>query len=188
MFKSDQFITAKNLLDWNLKYNLGITDKKVSKGKLFLEEGQKCNYFYYVLKGLVRLYYYDLDGHEITHWFSGEDMMITSPFSFFKNEPNILYFQALEDTDLLLITKEQIDLLISSTPSASNKIRNLYVEFAMILSRRVMGIHTQTAEERYLKLMEIHPYLFQRAKLAHIASYLGITPQSLSRIRKNLAH
>lgn len=186
MFKSDQFITAENLIDWNLKYKLGLVNKKVQKGKIFLEEGQKCNYFYYVLKGLVRLYYYDLDGHEITHWFSGEDMMITSPYSFFKNEPNIIYLQALEDTDMILITKEQIDVLISTAPSSSNKIRNLYVEFAMILSRRVMSIHTQTAEERYLTLIEMYPFLFQKAKLTHIASYLGITPQSLSRIRKNL--
>lgn len=186
MFKSDQFITAKKLLDWNLKYKLGLTTKTVHKSEIFLEEGQKCNYFFLVLKGFVRVYYYDLDGHEITHWFSADEMMVTSPFSFFKNEPNILYFQALEDTELLLITKEQIDSILLHDPSLSDNIRNLYVEFAMILSRRVMSIHTQTAEDRYLQLMEVHPYLFHKAKLAHIASYLGITPQSLSRIRKNL--
>lgn len=88
---------------------------------------------------------------------------------------------------MILLTKEQIDAILFNDPSLSNRIRGLYVEFAMILSRRIMSIHTQTAEERYLKLMEIPPYLFQRAKLAHIAFFLGVTPQSLSRIRKKLS-
>ena len=56
----------------------------------------------------------------------------------------------------------------------------------MVFSRRVMSIHTETAEERYLNLIKEHPLLFQKAKLTHIASFLGITPQSLSRIRKNI--
>ncbi|MEM9329664.1 MAG: Crp/Fnr family transcriptional regulator, partial [Bacteroidota bacterium] len=65
-------------------------------------------------------------------------------------------------------------------------LRQMNSEFAMVLSRRVMSIHTETAEDRYLRLMKEHPLLFQKAKLSHIASFLGITQQSLSRIRKNI--
>ncbi|MEM1002117.1 MAG: Crp/Fnr family transcriptional regulator [Bacteroidota bacterium] len=186
MVTPNQFITSKELLDWNIEFNLGLNQMSVKKGKVFLEEGQKCNYFYFVLKGIVRLYYYDLDGHEITHLFSSENTMITAPFSYFKNEPNDLYLQALEDTELLIITLEQLNTIFKKIDYLGARIRDLYLEYILLFSRRVMSIHTKTAEQRYLKLMDSHPYLFQQAKLTHIASYLGITIQSLSRIRKNL--
>lgn len=188
LIKSEKYITASNLIQWNVDLKLGLKNRSVKKGKLFLEEGQRCDYFYFILKGFVRLYYLDLNGNEITHWFSLENSMITSPLSFFKKEKNILYFEAVEDTELILITSEQLNTIIAQFKSTEEAVRNLYAEFAMILSRRVMSIHTQTAEERYLKLMKEHPYLFQKAKLTHVASFLGVTPQSLSRIRKNLQH
>lgn len=186
MMKSYPYFRAKDLLQWNINLRLDLSTDFKKRGDLFLEEGQHCDYFYYILKGFVRVYYLDLEGKEITHWFSATDSMITSPFSFFKKEKNILYFEALEDTELLLLTHNQLDAILSQSQSTEKAYRNLLVEFAMILSRRIMSIHTETAEERYLKLIKEHPLLFQKAKLTHIASFLGITPQSLSRIRKNI--
>lgn len=186
MIEADKYIKAKDLLDWNIGLQLDLTRETKKKGELFLEEGQRCHYFYYVLKGFVRTYYNDLEGNEVTHWFTAENSMITSPFSFFKKERNILYFEALEETDLLLISYDQLNKIIENNKSVGESIRHMYAEFAMILSRRVMSIHTQTAEDRYLQIMKQYPYLFQKAKLTHIASFLGITPQSLSRIRKNI--
>ncbi|UTW64078.1 Crp/Fnr family transcriptional regulator [bacterium SCSIO 12741] len=149
-------------------------------------EGQRCNYFYYILKGFIRVYYIDLEGNEVTHWFTPEDCMITSPLSFFKDEENILFFEALEDTEALLINRQQLDTIINQFKSTEEAVRHLYAEFAMVFSRRIMSIHTESAEDRYLKLLKDYPLLFQKAKLSHIASFLGITPQSLSRIRKNI--
>ena len=186
MIHSEQFISAKDLLDWNIELQLGLQTSLKRKGELFLEEGQHCDYFYYILKGFVRLYYLDIEGNEITHWFSAEDSMVTSPFSFYKKEKNILFFEALEDTELLLITQSQLDIIVSQSKTTAKAYRHMLAEFAMVLSRRVMSIHTETAEDRYLKLIKEHPLLFQKAKLSHIASFLGVTPQSLSRIRKNL--
>jgi len=186
MLRTGKYISLKKLLDWNIRLSLELSNRSVKRGELFLEEGQRCDYFYYIIKGFVRLYYFDLNGNEVTHWFSSDNMMVTSPFSFFKKEENILYFEALEDTEMILVTYDQLDKISSQVKSAGASIRDMYADFAMLLSRRVMSIHTQTAEERYLKLMEEYPFLFQKAKLTHIASYLGITPQSLSRIRKNL--
>ena len=186
MINASTYIKASDLLQWNIELNLGLRTSTQKRGSVFLEEGQRCDYFYYVLKGFVRLYYNDLEGNEVTHWFAAEDSMVTSPFSYFKKEENILYFQALEDTELLLISYAQLETILEQFKSTEEAVRHLYAEFAMTLSRRVMSIHTQTAEDRYLKLMKEHPLLFQKAKLTHIASYLGITPQSLSRIRKNL--
>ncbi|MCT4643974.1 MAG: Crp/Fnr family transcriptional regulator [Carboxylicivirga sp.] len=186
MFRVNNYIELKELLDWNIALNLGLTSASIKKNEVFLKEGQQCNYLYYVIKGFIRVYYLDLNGDEITHWFSDKDSMITSPFSFIKNEKNILFFQALEDTELLLISSEQINTISSQAKSTEEAIRNLYAEFAMVLSRRVISIHTETAEERYLKLLREHPHLLQKAKLSHIASFLGITQQSLSRIRKHI--
>ena len=87
---------------------------------------------------------------------------------------------------MLLINNQQLDIIMSQSRSTEKAYRNLLAEFAMVLSRRIMSIHTETAEDRYLKLMREHPHIFQKAKLTHIASFLGITPQSLSRIRKNI--
>ena len=188
MFQSDQFIAKEHLQKWSEKLGFEFKTQSAKKGEVFLKHKQGCHYFYYVSKGFIRLYYLDLDGQEMTHWFSAENMMITSPFSFFKEETNILNFQALEDTELILITKDQLNLLSDQIDQANKAFQSLFVEFAMRLSRRVMSIHTESAEYRYLKLLEEHPLIFQKAKLAHISSYLGITQQSLSRIRKKLVH
>lgn len=181
-----KFISTESLLQWNIKLKLDLDTQSYKKGEVFLKEGQHCDYFYYVLKGFIRVYYLDLEGKEITHWFTAKDSMITSPFSFFKREKNILFFEALEDTEVLLINNTQLDAIMSEFKSTEKAVRDMYVEFAMVFSRRIMSIHTETAEDRYLKLMEQHPLLFQKAKLSHIASFLGVTPQSLSRIRKNI--
>jgi CRP-like cAMP-binding protein len=185
MFQS-KFFSSKNLLEWNIEYNLDISNKSLEKGELLLESGQRCDYFYLVLKGFLRVYYLDIDGNEVTHWFSAKDTTVTSPFSYFKKEENILFIEALEDTDVLLISSHQLNTIIQNIASANQEARNLLAEFAMTFSRKVMDIHTKSAEARYLKLMAEHPAIFQKAKLSHIASFLGITQQSLSRIRKNI--
>lgn len=185
MFKT-KFISARNLLEWNIEFNLGLKSVSLQKSELLLEAGQRCDYFYLVLKGCLRVYYLDLDGNQITHWFAAENSIVTSPFSFFKKEENILYIETLEDTELLCITSEQFKIISKEVKNADYELRKLYAEFAMIFSRRIMSIHTKTAQERYLDLLNKHPYLFEKAKLSHIASFLGITQQSLSRIRKNI--
>jgi hypothetical protein len=105
---------------------------------------------------------------------------------FFKQEENILYFEATEETELILLNSNQLEIIINKIEYSGDAIRNLFAEFGMVMSRRVMSIHTQTAEERYLSLMNNYPEVFQKAKLTQVASFLGITPQSLSRIRKQI--
>ncbi|WNJ18011.1 Crp/Fnr family transcriptional regulator [Pontibacter sp. G13] len=186
MFSSKPYLDLDKLLKWNLEFDLKLTQKAVQKGEIFLKEGQPCHHLYYIQQGFIRVYYLDLAGKEITHWFCGQDSIITSPFSYVRGERNILFFEALEGTELTLISAQQINSLIQHVPALGTGLREMNAEFAMVLSRRIMSIHTETAEERYLHLMEEHPLIFQKAKLSHIASFLGITQQSLSRIRKNL--
>lgn len=185
MFRTS-FITAQKLLDWNIDLSLGLTNIYVKRRDFVLEEGQRCDYFYFVLKGCLRVYYIDLHGNQVTHWFAAENSMVTSPFSFFKQEKNILWIEAIEDTEIIPLSAKQLRTIIKAVNNADSQIRKLYAEFAMNFSRRIMDIHTKTAEERYLKFIDKHPDLIKRVKLSHIASYLGITQQSLSRIRKNI--
>lgn len=186
MFSFTPYIDISELIKWDIEFDLKLTNKKAKKGELFLKEGQRCDHLYFILQGFTRVYYLDLEGNEVTHWFCAKDSVITSPFSYVKGERNILFFEALEDTELMLISSNQLEKLIHHLPELGEALRHINAEFAMVLSRRIMSIHTETAEERYLKLMKEHPLLFQKAKLSHIASFLGVTQQSLSRIRKNL--
>ncbi len=186
MFSAEPYIDIDKLLRWNMAFDLSLTNRTVEKGEIFLREDQRCDHLYYIVDGFVRVYYLDLEGNEITHWFCAKDSIITSPFSFVKRERNILSFEALEAAKLLLINSAQLDQLIGHLPELGEAFRHINAEFAMVLSRRIMSLHNETAEQRYLNLIEDHPLLFQKAKLSHIASFLGITQQSLSRIRKNL--
>lgn len=186
MIQTENHLPLKNLLEWNIEYQLGLTTKTVKKGEIFLRKGEPCFHLYFVIKGFIRVFYYDLEGNEMTHMFAYENSITTSPFSFFKREENILFFEAMEETELILITSDQLQKIIDQFEHTGEAVRNLFIEFGMVMSRRIMSIHTETAEERYLKLMKDYPEIFRKAKLIQIASYLGITPQSLSRIRKNL--
>ncbi|MCR9252799.1 MAG: Crp/Fnr family transcriptional regulator, partial [bacterium] len=149
MFSSKPYIDINQLKQWNVDFDLGLKNKSVKKGEVFLKGGERCIHLYYVLSGFVRVYYFDLEGNEITHWFCSKDSIITSPFSYVKGETNILFFEALEDTELMLISSNQLEKLINHLPETSESFRKINAEFAMVLSRRIMSIHTKTAEERY---------------------------------------
>ena len=186
MVQTDKYIALQDIYEWSDKLGLKIDGVEVKKGGVFLKQGQKCDYFYYIIEGLMRIFYYDHEGHEVTHWFSSQDMMITSPDSFFNGNENILNFEALEDCKLLLVTHEHLEAASKNVPGFDVVFRKLIVDYTIQLSRRIMSIHTESAEYRYLQLIKYHPNIFHRTKLSHIASYLGITIQSLSRIRRKL--
>lgn len=186
MVNTDKYVSLNDILKWDKELNLNVQTLTIKKGDFILEQGYKCDYFYFVSKGFVRAFYYDLEGNEITHWFSRENMVITSPDSFFRNKENTANIEALEDAELYLLTKDNIDVIIDNIESSDRLFLNLIIDFAIEFSGRIRSIHTESAEFRYLKLIEQHPNIFNRAKLSHIASYLGIRVQSLSRIRKRL--
>ncbi len=188
MFQPENSITRQKLEKWANELGLELKTMQVGRSEVFLEQRQKCNYFYFVVKGFMRFYYIDIDGNERTHMFSSENSMFTSPVSFFNDEPNIFSFQALEASEFICLTRDQLSLFTSKIEEANKALEALYINYIVSFSRKVISIYTETAEYRYLKLIEDNPDVFQKAKLAHIASYLGITQQSLSRIRKQLIH
>lgn len=156
--------------------------KKFSSGDHLFRQGDICRHLYYIKKGLVRLYFYSGKGKEITVWFSAEDTLITAIDSFYFHKPTRDYCEALEDLEVYLITYTQLETLLSDKKGAQIAFYILY-EVTRKMAYLIDSIRFQSAEERYLSLTEKYPAILQRASLGQIASFLGITQETLSRIR-----
>lgn len=160
---------------------------QVPANTILLEIGSVCDHLYFIENGILRNYYYDAKGNDITHWFASEGMVVTIPPSFFKRTPSQFRIEALEDMVVRNITFDQMQEAFSQSHQLERFGRLLVTEIMMVLGQKIMDLQTKSAEERYNDLLEDHPDIFQRAKLGHIATYLGITQQSLSRIRANIS-
>lgn len=186
MIKVNRFLPTEKIRLWNNQYNLGIEEKRVVKGETLLQAGFKCRHLYIVEKGFLRMFYHGLDSHEYTHWFAGDGSVCTSPFSFFRGEPNILNIEVLEDSEIIILNQKQTEKIVSLIDQDTKPIRNLFIEMSMIMSRRIINMNTESAEKQYMRFKQEFPEVFKRAKKAHIASYIGVRPQSLSRIINNI--
>lgn len=161
--------------------------KKLRKKHFILQEGEISKYSIFVEKGILRTYTIDEKGNEHTLQLASEGWWAADLFSFFTNEPSNFYIEALEDCELLLISKESWDELMDQVPAFERYFRILIQNNLVSTQRRLMGSLSQTAEEKYLNLAASYPYILQRVPQTIIASFLGITPETLSRIRSQLA-
>jgi CRP-like cAMP-binding protein len=156
--------------------------KKFSKGDHLFREGEVCKSLYYIKKGLVRIYYNSNQGKEITIWFSSEDTLVTAIDSFYFHKPTRDYCEALEDLVVYTITHSQLETLLKSEKGAQIVFYIMYE-----VTRKMAELNESTrflsAEERYTSLVSNYPAILQRVSLGQIASYLGITQETLSRIR-----
>jgi len=148
--------------------------------------GEICRYGCYVIKGAFRYYQLNERDAEYTTRFSFEDWWVGDLQSLFNNTPAALSLQALEDATVLGIDKKGYDFLFEHSPTFSELFRINRNSGFNKLNQLMIDKMSKTAEERYLDLLQQHPFIFQRVALKHIASYLGIQPESLSRIRKNI--
>ena len=153
------------------------------KGEIIIESGKICNYLFLVESGLLRNFYYDLKGNDITHWFAKEEMFATVPPSFFNREESFFYIEAIENTEVKGFSYDNIDKAFQQSRVIERFGRQMVTQIMITLGRKVVDLQTKSAEQRYEELIENYHDIFQRANLGHIASYLGITQQSLSRIR-----
>lgn len=158
--------------------------QKVKKGELLLLKGQVCDKIYFVKKGCVRLYYV-ADEVEITVWFSFENNSAIELSSFLSAAPSDYYLEAIEDSEVLSIYKSELTGMYSRYPEMEAIMRAFWEDVILNLLKRFTALQKDSAEKRYLDLMD-QPRYMQRIPQKYLASYIGVTPSSLSRIRRNL--
>ena len=160
--------------------------KKLRKKQFLLHEGEVCKNIGFVNSGCLREYTIDNKGSEHIIQFAIEDWWISDPNSFLSGLPSTYNIDVLEDSEVLLLEKSERENLLDSCPKMERFFRILIEANFVATQRRISDSLSTTAEERYLKFVKTYPKLIEQVSQNHIASYLGITPQSLSRIRKEL--
>ena len=152
------------------------------KSTLLVTEGQYADKSYFIIKGCARAYYLK-DGKDITDWFAFENDFINSINSFFENIPSPHFIELLEPTTFLEISRADIFHLADSYHDFDRLLRIIATKTMLALRNRIFSIQFETARQKYENLLIIRPDITQRVPLMHIASYLGITLETLSRIR-----
>jgi CRP-like cAMP-binding protein len=161
--------------------------KKLRKRQYLLQEGDLCRYTVFVEKGLLRSFIVDDKGTEHILQFAFEGWWMADLYSFLTNEPSPYYMDAIEDSELLMIDRESWDNLLVQVPAMERYFRILIQNNLIATQRRLMGTMSDTAEEKYLKLTRTFPECIQRVPQHMIASYLGMTRETLSRTRGHMA-
>ena len=159
--------------------------KSYKKGEEVLSFNENCNYLYFVNRGILRGYYF-IESKEITNWFSQENEFATCFYSFIARKLSVESIQTIEDTELILIPYSTLQSLYKNFPESERVGRIITENYYLRLEERLLSIQFKSAKERYLNLMEAKPSLIKRAALGQIASYLGISQETLSRMRAEL--
>ena len=159
--------------------------KKLRKRQFFLQEGDVCKYMGFIVKGATRMFAVDEKGHEHILHFGLEEWWVGDYESFYLLTPSKYYVEALEDADLILITNEQLQELARTTKAVAAMLDSLNQGATIANNKRMRAAISLTAEERYEDLAKTYPHFLQRFPQNMIASYLGISPETLSRIRKS---
>jgi CRP-like cAMP-binding protein len=161
--------------------------KKLRKRQYLLQEGDVCKYTIFVESGLLRTFTIDEKGTEYILQFAFEGWWMGDIYSFLTDEPSVYNIEALENCELLLLTRPSWELLLNRIPVFERYFRILIQNNLIATQRRLMGSMSKTAEEKYTGLLDKFPGCLQRLPQHMIASYLGITPETLSRIRSQMA-
>ncbi len=158
--------------------------KSFKKGTLLLAEGSYAKECYFILKGCVRSFYL-VDGEERTTEFYTENQSI-NPVSYLTKQPSTYYLSCLEDCEIAVSSAERNKVLIEKVPKLEALILQMSSELLVQNQVSFDDFKNLSPEKRYLKLLETRPDLFNRVPLQQLATYLGITPVSLSRMRKRI--
>lgn len=161
--------------------------RKVKKGEQLLKQGDICQHTFFVEKGLLRYFSIDKKGKENVLQFAPENWFITDRESVYFNQPSKYYLDALEDSDVLVLEKNFVEKISEQNNSFAEFNNKLLHNHIRSLQKRIELLLSATAEERYLDFIKVYPDILLRVPQTLIASYLGITPESLSRVRKELA-
>ena len=157
--------------------------KRFRKHQFILQEGDIARYETFIVKGLTRTYELDEKGEEHIIQFGLEDWWVGDLYSFLTQTPSQFNIDCIEDTDVLRISKEQLDQLYIEVPKLERHFRILIQNAFISSTKRISSTLRLSASERYAEFVKNYPQIEQRVPNHQIASYLGIKPQSLSRIR-----
>ncbi|MEN9458786.1 MAG: hypothetical protein RL135_1376 [Bacteroidota bacterium] len=161
--------------------------KKIRKKQYLLQEGNICRHLAFVEKGLLRSYNVDEKGIEHMIHFAWEGWWMADMLSFLSNEPSTYHIDAIEDAELLLISQQDFEEMFLKVPVMERYFRILFQNNIISKERRLISSITNSAEEKYIHLTATNPELIKRIPQQLVASYLGITPETLSRIKNKLA-
>lgn len=162
-------------------------EKEFLKDELLLKQGRICNEYYFIEEGFARAYTHDLDGNDITTAFYNHNSIMCELFSFFKRVPSKENIETLSECRVWCLTFEELQTVFHDLPLFREFGRTILINFYAQLKTRMLSALQETAEQRYINLLKANPDIFQHAALKQIASYLGVTDTSLSRIRKEFA-
>jgi CRP-like cAMP-binding protein len=163
------------------------TPKRVHKGDVILRIGEVCQYTCFVVKGCLRSYVIDEKGKEHIIQFAPENWWISEQISLINAEPAMYYIDAVEDTEFLAVNQQFFREFYHVVPASREMLDRLQLNSLRSFQKRLISHLSATGEERYLSFIKTYPPLALRLPQKMIASYLGVTPESLSRIRKELA-
>jgi len=154
------------------------------KKKAFLHEaGEICKGNYFVVKGCLRLYFIDIKGAEQTTQFAIENWWISDLTSYLMHKPSDFYIQAAEETQVIVLERRDYDELFDKLPKLERYFRLIFQKLHQASQIRIKYLYSQTAEERYVNFNKLFPEFVQRVPQYMLASYLGFTPEFLSKIR-----
>lgn len=160
--------------------------KQYAKGEVYIKPGMVCNSVSYINSGLLRSYFL-LDGKEFTSSFIDKDCYFSDYESFLTRKPTVLYTEAIEPTEVIDISYKDLQYMYSNYPECERVGRLIAEELFVHLSDRSSSFLLDSPEQRYVKFLQEYETVVQRIPQYMIASYLGITPEALSRIRSRLS-
>ena len=163
-----------------------LTPKKLRKRQYWLQEGDICKYICVLEKGALRAFVLDEKGNEHTTAFALEGWTMGDLSSYIKAEPATLNIEALEDSELIQISKNSFDTLLEKMPKFQTYIRILMTDAYMAIQKRSTNMISLSLEERYKAFLDMYPSLPQRVPQHMIASHIGLSPETLSRIKKRI--
>jgi len=163
------------------------TEKEFAKNEWLLKSGRICNEYHFLAEGFGRVYTHDLDGNDVTTAFFSGNQIVCEIFSFFKRVPSKENIQALTPCQTYYINYTDLQTIFHTMPLFREFGRAILINAYADLKQRMMATLHETAEERYSRLIQSKPDIFLHAPLKNIASYLGVTDTSLSRIRKEFS-
>lgn len=158
--------------------------KNIKSNEFLLAQGDVCKHLLFVQKGCLRLYYVK-DDVEVSVWFSFEHTSAIEVYSFISELPSNYFLQAIEDSEVFFLDKEELDKLCLAHPKVQLMMKNFWEDVILNLISRFTALQTDSAEKRYLDLLAKPPYM-RSIPLKYLASFIGVTPTSLSRIRKQI--